>query len=101
MASSCAVIVGESSRAALRWANSTMTTNGHSTEGSVTVVALVAVDGGVAAGVADSSVAVTDPAQLAVKSDKEFRFLASCDAVREYISPKPLHIAKAAAHRQS
>jgi predicted Zn-dependent protease len=60
----CAVIVGESSRAALRWANSTMTTNGHSTDGSVTVVALVAVDGGVAAGVADSSVAVTDPAQL-------------------------------------
>jgi hypothetical protein len=31
--------------------------------------------------------------------DKELRFLASCDAVREYISPKPLHIAEAAAHR--
>ena len=60
----CAVIVTESSQAVLRWANSTMTTNGHSTDGSVTVIALVAVDGGTAAGVADASVAVTDPAQL-------------------------------------
>ena len=58
----CAVIVTESSQAVLRWANSTMTTNGHSTDGSVTVVALVAVDGGTAAGVADASVA-SRPAQ--------------------------------------
>jgi hypothetical protein len=30
-----------------------------------------------------------------VKLDKKLPFLASCDAVRVYISPKPLHIAKA------
>ena len=61
----CAVIVTESMQASLRWANSTMTTNGLCTDGSITVVALVAVPGGTAAGVAESSVAVTDPAQLA------------------------------------
>jgi predicted Zn-dependent protease len=61
----CAVLVTESSQAALRWANSTMTTNGHSTSGSVTVVAFVALAEGVAAGVASRGAATTDPAQLA------------------------------------
>ena len=60
----CAVLVRETSEAVLRWANSTMTTNGHTTSASVTVVAFVAVDGGVAAGTVSSGVAVTDPAQL-------------------------------------
>ncbi len=62
----CAVLVSESSEAVLRWANSTMTTNGHSTSSSVTVIAFVALDGGTAAGVAASSAAVTDPGQLEV-----------------------------------
>ena len=61
----CVVIARSSSEAVLRWANSTMTTNGHSTSARVTVIALVAVDGGVAAGVVGSGVAVTDAAQLA------------------------------------
>lgn len=60
----CAVIVTADSQATLRWANSTMTTNGLSTSGSVTVVALAQLAGGTAAGVASSSVAVTDVAQL-------------------------------------
>lgn len=60
----CVVLVRESSEAVLRWANSTMTTNGHTTSGEVTVIALVAVEGGTAAGVVSSSVSVTDPAQL-------------------------------------
>jgi predicted Zn-dependent protease len=60
----CAILVFESSEAVLRWANSTMTTNGLSTSASVTVIGFVAVDGGTAAGVAESSVAVTDVAQL-------------------------------------
>jgi predicted Zn-dependent protease len=60
----CVVLVRESSEAVLRWANSTMTTNGHTTSGEVTVIALVAVEGGTAAGVVSSSVVVTDPAQL-------------------------------------
>jgi predicted Zn-dependent protease len=60
----CAVIVRETSEAVLRWANSTMTTNGHTTSGQVTVVAFVAEEGGVAAGVVSSSVAVTAAAQL-------------------------------------
>lgn len=61
----CAVLVRESSEAVLRWANSTMTTNGHTTAGRVTVIALASLDGGTAAGVVSSSVTVTDPAQLA------------------------------------
>ncbi len=61
----CAVLVTESSEAVLRWANSTMTTNGHTTSWRLTVITVVYVDGGTAAGVVSSSAAVTDPAQLA------------------------------------
>jgi predicted Zn-dependent protease len=60
----CAVLVRESSEAALRWANSTMTTNGHTTSRHTTVIAFVALEGGIAAGVVSSSVAVTEGAQL-------------------------------------
>ncbi len=49
----------------LRWANSTMTTNGHTTSRRVSVISMVAVDGGTAAGVVSSSEAITDVAQLA------------------------------------
>lgn len=59
----CAVLVRETSEANLRWANSTMTTNGLSTQRRVTVAAFVAVDGGIAAGVITSS-AVSDPDRL-------------------------------------
>ena len=60
----CAVLVRETSEAVLRWANSTMTTNGHTSAGQVTVIAFVAVEGGTAAGVVSSSVTVSDAAQL-------------------------------------
>ncbi len=60
----CVVLVRESSEANLRWANSTMTTNGLATSASVTVVALVDVEGGTAAGTVSTSAAITDPAQL-------------------------------------
>lgn len=60
----CAVLVHATSEAVLRWANSTMTTNGHTTSGRVTVVAFVAVEGGTAAGVVSSSAAVTRAGQL-------------------------------------
>jgi predicted Zn-dependent protease len=60
----CVVLVRETSEAVLRWANSTMTTNGHTTSGRVSVIAFVAVEGGTAAGLVSSSAAVTDPAQL-------------------------------------
>lgn len=60
----CAVLVRQTSEANLRWANSTMTTNGYSSAGRVTVMALVAVEGGVAAGVVGSAVTVDNPAQL-------------------------------------
>ena len=60
----CVVLVRESSEANLRWANSTMTTNGLATSASVTVVALVEVEGGVAAGTVSSSAAITDAVQL-------------------------------------
>jgi predicted Zn-dependent protease len=60
----CAVLVRETSEAVLRWANSTMTTNGHTTSGRVTVIAFVALDGGVATGTVSSSAALTEVAQL-------------------------------------
>jgi predicted Zn-dependent protease len=60
----CAVLVRESSEAVLRWANSTMTTNGHTTSRRTTVIAFVALDGGTAAGVVTSSVAITQACQL-------------------------------------
>ena len=52
------VLVQQSSEAVLRWANSTMTTNGHSSSLSWSVIALVAVPGGTAAGVVSSSAQV-------------------------------------------
>lgn len=61
----CVVLVREKSEAVLRWANSTMTTNGHTTSGQVTVIALVTVDGGTAAGTVSTGVTVTGSAQLA------------------------------------
>jgi predicted Zn-dependent protease len=47
----CIVIVNERSQANLRWANSTLTTNGVISERSVTVIAFVAIEGGMASGV--------------------------------------------------
>ena len=59
------VIVTESSTAVLRWANSTMTTNGHSTSLAWSVISLVELPDGTGAGVVSSSVTVTDTAQVA------------------------------------
>ncbi|MBA2309702.1 MAG: TldD/PmbA family protein [Pseudonocardiales bacterium] len=63
-ASGCVVIVRESSEAVLRWANSTMTTNGHSTSLRWSVISLVDLDEGTGAGVVSSSASVTDIAQI-------------------------------------
>ena len=68
----CAVLVRETSEAVLRWANSTMTTNGHSTATRVTVIAFVAVEGGVAAGVVGSA-EPTDPAELVAAAEAAAR----------------------------
>ena len=46
----CIVVVQDKTQANLRWAASTLTTNGVITERNVTVIAFVAVDGGMAAG---------------------------------------------------
>ncbi len=46
----CIVIINEQSQANLRWANSTLTTNGVITGRSVTVIAFVALEGGMASG---------------------------------------------------
>src|SRR5262249_14354631 len=58
------VLVTESSEAVLRWANNTMTTNGHSTSVSWSVISLVRVAGGTAAGVVSSSAGVRDAAEI-------------------------------------
>ncbi len=60
------VLVSEDSEASLRWANNTMTTNGHATSVSWTVISMVRLPcGGVGAGVVTSSGLVTDPARIA------------------------------------
>jgi predicted Zn-dependent protease len=58
------VLVSETSEAVLRWANSTMTTNGHTTARQVAVVALEAVEGGTAAGVVSSAAPLPDGAAV-------------------------------------
>ena len=55
-----AVLVTETSQAVLRWANSTMTTNGHTTARRTSVVAMEDVGGGTAAGVVSSGAPVCD-----------------------------------------
>jgi predicted Zn-dependent protease len=58
------VLVSETSQAVLRWANSTMTTNGHTTARRVSVVAMEAVEGGTAAGVVSSGAPLCDLAAV-------------------------------------
>ncbi|GAA4541694.1 metallopeptidase TldD-related protein [Pseudonocardia xishanensis] len=61
----CVVIVTETSEAVVRWANSTMTTNGLSLSSAVTVVAFVDLPEGLAAGTVRLGELVADPARLA------------------------------------
>ncbi len=57
----CVVIINDKSQANLRWANSTLTTNGVIKERSVTVIAFLALAGGMAAGaVSRSDVSIAD-----------------------------------------
>jgi predicted Zn-dependent protease len=58
------VLVTESSEAVLRWANNTMTTNGHSRSLSWSVISMVALPDGVAAGVVSSSAQVSTVAEI-------------------------------------
>ena len=53
-----AVLVTETAEAVLRWANSTMTTNGESVDRTVTVIALVRIDGGTGSGVVSAPATV-------------------------------------------
>ena len=46
----CIVVITDKTQANLRWANSTLTTNGVIAQRSITIIAFVAVDGGMAAG---------------------------------------------------
>ena len=63
----CIVVVKDKTQANLRWAESTLTTNGVIQERSVTVIAFVAVDGGMASGgVTRTDLTLTDiPSVLA------------------------------------
>ncbi len=61
----CIVVVRDKTQANLRWAGSTLTTNGVIQERSVTVVAFVAVDGGMASGgVSRTDVSLADVPKL-------------------------------------
>ena len=60
----CIVVVESRSQANLRWASSTLTTNGVIEERKVTVIAFVAVDGGMAAG----AISLTDIAEDEIDS---------------------------------
>jgi len=46
----CIVVITDKTQANLRWANSTLTTNGVIAQRSITIIAFVAVEGGMAAG---------------------------------------------------
>ena len=46
----CVVIITDKTQANLRWANSTLTTNGVIQERAITIIAFVAMEGGMAAG---------------------------------------------------
>jgi predicted Zn-dependent protease len=59
-----AVVVTQTSEAVLRWANSTMTTNGHITAQDVAVVALEVVEGGTAVGVVSTGAPPSGPAAV-------------------------------------
>ena len=62
----CVVIIKERTQANLRWANSTLTTNGVIAERSVTVIAFVALDGGMASGaVTRTDVSAHEVAEIA------------------------------------
>jgi hypothetical protein len=63
----CIVVVRDKTQANLRWAGSTLTTNGVIQERSVTVIAFVAMDGGMASGgVTRTDVSLADiPALIA------------------------------------
>jgi predicted Zn-dependent protease len=61
----CIVVVRDKTQANLRWAGSTLTTNGVIQERSVTVVAFVAVEGGMASGgVTRTDVSLADVPKL-------------------------------------
>jgi len=61
----CIVVVRDKTQANLRWAGSTLTTNGVIQERSVTVIAFVAVDGGMASGgVSRTDVSLADVPKL-------------------------------------
>jgi predicted Zn-dependent protease len=69
--SGCVVIVRTSSVANLRWARTTITTNGETVSRSVTVIALVETDGGVAAGsVTVNSPALDDVADIVARAER-------------------------------
>ena len=62
----CIVIVESKTQANLRWANSTLTTNGVIATQRVTVIAFVAMDGGMASGsVTRASVDASEIAEIA------------------------------------
>ena len=61
----CIVVVKDKTQANLRWAGSTLTTNGVIQERSVTVIAFVATDGGMATGgVSRTDVSLADVPNL-------------------------------------
>jgi predicted Zn-dependent protease len=59
-ADDCVVIVADRAEVNLRWAGNSLTTNGQMHSRSMTVVSMVAVEGGLAAGVVSSSIAGAD-----------------------------------------
>ena len=63
----CIVIVTETSQANLRWANSTLTTNGVILQRSITVIAFVAVGGAMASGAVTRTDIATDEIDTVLK----------------------------------
>ena len=93
----CIVVVRDKTQANLRWAGSTLTTNGVIQERSVTVIAFVAVAGGMASGgVTRTDVSLADVPKLledAVAAANIFHFQdQSVYLARRYLASKGLPV---------
>jgi predicted Zn-dependent protease len=95
----CIVIVESKTQTNLRWASSTLTTNGHISEQSVSVIAFVAVNGGMAtSSITYPNVAEEDCERIAREVGEAARAAAPAEDFAELVKDKSLGEWSAAHH---
>jgi len=84
----CIVVVNDKTQANLRWANSTLTTNGVIQQRSVTVIAFVATSSSMASGaVTRTNVNESDIESLLSEATAAASILNFCARTRGYVAP--------------